>query len=222
MGYKLKIVIAVIVVIIIAAIIAIYAVVSSRSRKDENVVIEREIKIFMSAVGGFVGDDRNYFIEYIYPNIFRFTSFESSTIRQQSERTGLDITRFEEYLSRPLPMDIIFPLSERTIYVRSHEWEVILSQEEINSIYNLVENVARRRVDREFEVYETTGRVPYIFAIIDGNMYWTIYVPNRIDIPMTRRERRYINENLSPLIHALIDLSPYPIQGWETPSSMGS
>jgi len=215
MGYKLKVVIAVIVVIIIAAIIVIFALTNSNAEEDEDAVIERDVKIFMSNTGERI----HFFIEYIHSNTFRFTSFIHHPAQRQYEGAGrgLDISRFEKYISHPLPTELFFPLSDGTVYEIIDEWEVALSQKHINKIHTLIENIVRRGADREFEFYDSTGRIPYVLAIIDGNMYWTIYIPNRVGVPRSRRERRYINENLSPLIHALIDLSPYPIQGWETP-----
>jgi len=97
-----------------------------------------------------------------------------------------------------------------------------LSQSQLNAIWRLIENVVDGEADREFELAPVLGHIDYVWAIVDGYTYWSLYESN-VDSTGNRNQISrewhqfivpYVNRDLLLLVYRLIELSP--------PSSIGS
>ena len=86
--------------------------------------------------------------------------------------------------------------------------KVELSQQQWENVWNLVDNVAIDDADGAFELSLTRG-LPYIWAIIDGRFYWSLYcrysVQFRLNNPSVNRDLVILADELI----ALADVSPF-------------
>ena len=98
-----------------------------------------------------------------------------------------------------------------------------LSQQQLDVVWGLIENVVANGPDRAFRWLELDGPSAYVWMIVNGQTYWSFYHPNiyttyDIDIdPWYYRAHQYINRNLLLLTYKLIELSPVPVGGENRP-----
>ena len=83
--------------------------------------------------------------------------------------------------------------------------DIEVSQYQLDKIFDLRETVVKNGPDREFRRAPVHG-LPYIWAIIDGNLYWSLGYGDINNVP--RSLRRYINRDLLLLVNELFILSP--------------
>jgi len=100
--------------------------------------------------------------------------------------------------------------------------KVQLSQNQLNTVWRLIENIVEGDLDREFEWSPISGHIDYVWAIIDDNMYWSLYDSNINDTSRANREWRqwtqgYVNRELLLLTYELINLSPITVGGERNP-----
>jgi len=97
-----------------------------------------------------------------------------------------------------------------------------LSRAQMNTLRRLIRNVTRRKPDREFEGLSFESNfIEYVWAIIDGEIYWSLYHPNIDESQREDLRYQYLNRDLLMLTYELIKISPVPVGGeWnplETP-----
>jgi len=108
-----------------------------------------------------------------------------------------------------------------------------LSSEQLRDIQKLVESVVRNGSDGEFaRTPFVRGHLPHVWAIIDGNLYWSYYTSDFREEARRNRQffglraerdfRQYKNHELLTLAYRLIDLSPIPIGGEHLSYSFGT
>jgi len=100
-------------------------------------------------------------------------------------------------------------------YEITHQYDLELSQEQLDRVLALARNVVRGRQNRASRWILISGHIDYAWAIIDGRRYWSLY---HSDIDNASRERqrtinRHINRDLLYLIYELVDVSPIPLYG---------
>ena len=112
-------------------------------------------------------------------------------------------------------------LSHRII---SNSGRLKLSRRQADIVWDLIENVASNEADREFMPipWDTQSTsLNYVWAIIDGETYWSFYHILAIDPYQDIWHQSFINNDLLFLACELIDLSPIPLGGepirWMTP-----
>lgn len=91
--------------------------------------------------------------------------------------------------------------------------ERVLSQRQLNNIWQLTETVITNGSDSDAE-FEWMSHGSYVWAIIDGKMYWSFYDS---DIKLSARpddDATHYNDELLLLAYYLIDLSPIKV-GYE-------
>ena len=90
---------------------------------------------------------------------------------------------------------------------------VVLSQEQLEDVWRMID-----RVVRNYEEPQLIGMLyPRTRAVIDGNVYWSIfynYRPRNNRFPREYRHCPHVDVNLLSLSHYLIDLSPIPTR-WD-------
>ena len=124
-----------------------------------------------------------------------------------------DVSLFYDFIDR-IP-NIYWILRNSRPIILGSAYDVVrkanreLSQRQLNNVLELVENVVRHRADREFEraPFLSDEAHRYVWAIIDGEMYWSLYSSN-INADILSRHSAYVNRNLLLLTYYLIDLSP--------------
>ena len=94
---------------------------------------------------------------------------------------------------------------------------VELSEKQLNNIWQLIDDIVEGGVSREFRVpslvYSPSGR-QYVWAIIDDNLYWSLYYSNLeeafddSDFFTRFYLNLYINNELLHLTHEFFNLSP--------------
>jgi len=97
--------------------------------------------------------------------------------------------------------------------------ERVLSQRQLNNIWELTENVVNDGADKEFEWVFRLGT--HVWAIIDGDMYWSLYIPDMRNTTQYPTETTHFNDDLLILAYYLIDLSPIRV-GYERSPEMRS
>jgi len=133
-----------------------------------------------------------------------------------------DFASKSPWLSNILSVDFTENYSH---YVRTYgNWgELRLSRRQADIVWDLIENIANNDADRKFETVPGDGRFGYVWAIIDGEMYWSYYLWPAHEIDEHSRFYPFVNPNLMPLAYELIDLSPAPFGTlWPTPSSIAN
>jgi len=86
--------------------------------------------------------------------------------------------------------------------------EIYLSESEVNRIRRLARNVTTH-AEQEFVHPPIRGRITFVWVLIDGKMYWSMYLPH-LDL-IERDEREFFNRDLLLLAYELIELSPVPV-----------
>jgi len=81
-----------------------------------------------------------------------------------------------------------------------------ISQYQLDTIFNLLETVVRNGSDGEFRRAPVRYGLPYIWVIIDGELYWSLVYSNLDNV--TRSLRRYVNRDLLLLVSEISILSP--------------
>ena len=161
------------------------------------------------------------YIEIIEPNVLRFITNGSPRNQNEQDFVYFDSALLSDFVSMAPNIEMVIPLELQGISPLTREWTIELSQEEERIIQRLIQNVVRGSVDSEFQLVSfRTGHHPYIWAIIDDNMYWSYYTANINSLPR-RVRREYINRDLLYLVYEIIDLSPYPVPLRSTPRSQG-
>jgi len=83
--------------------------------------------------------------------------------------------------------------------------DIEVSQYQLDKIFDLLETIVKNGPDREFRRAPVHG-LPYIWAIIDGNLYWSLGYGDINNVP--RSLRRYVNRDLLLLFSEISILSP--------------
>jgi len=174
----------------------------------------KDVRILMGSVG--IMDYT--LIEFEHPNTFRFTSFGGLSHTTNDATAVFDMALLHDFLSKAPEIEYTLLIFQSFDYLIIDEWTIELSSEQLINIHELLENLARRRADREFEPLPALGWIPYVWAIIDGNMYWTLYTHD-VGSRTARERQRYINQDLLAFSYELINLSPSRFQRWATPNS---
>jgi len=154
-------------------------------------------------------------IELVEPNDFRVISLG---IASDAQMPSSDSYAFLEDFTSAVPQILTKSVILNPLYrVIRQEERMELSPSQFNDIMLLVDNLASNAADREFELVSTAlGHLPYVWAIVDGNMYWTYFSPNinhclEYMRPCDHTIRHYVNVDLMELATTLIGLSPLPV-----------
>ena len=156
--------------------------------------------------------------EFVEPQGFKVTWFTIDVGFYHEEVTFLDdfMTLVPELSRFPIPFE-----ARRSIWINEIE-TFDLSTEELRGLQRLVEKVVRGGEDGDFKRPSlTTGNLPFVWAIIDGNNYWSFYlydfrqeswIYRWLDGRRNAQDYRpYMNNQLLSLAYRLIDISPVPI-----------
>jgi len=160
----------------------------------------------------------NILIESVEPDVFRFIRFGWAPPRREYNLPEFDSTLIDDFITAMPLIEwvlhiVVVDADRRPIpLVVTGEWTVELSSEESSYVRRLIENVVRGGEDREFQIPSVMGHVPFVWAIIDDNMYWSFY---DTDVPNLERwlRQKYVNMDLLYLSYEIFDLSPYLIHG---------
>jgi len=173
----------------------------------------RSVRILL----GRVGTRYATYIEFVEPNKINIVLFGREPLPIPHSSIAFDMTLLDDFISNSQDMELVFPSANWGNSVIIDEWTFELSEEQLDHICSLIENVVRNRADREFELAPMLGWIPYVWAIIDNNMYWSLYTSDIYSDSWTRRDRRrYMNSDLLAFVYELIDLSPYPVSSPES------
>jgi len=170
----------------------------------------RSVRILMSSLHA----RQSTLVEFIEPNVVNFVSFGRVRSSERYSSIVFDTTLLDNFVLNAHLMELILPLHHFHLAdsIIINEWTLELLDEQLNHVRSLIENVARNRADREFELAPIVGNIPYVWAIIDNDMYWSLYTSDVYSDSWTRRDRRrYFNSDMLQLTYKLIDLSPYPV-----------
>jgi len=160
-----------------------------------------------------------------FGEVFLFEMFDESTLRLTSfAQPILSLEEFEALGSMPAEFrtqpDFAYDFNSKTPNIRGmfmgrhrvvEEAEIELTQEQTDIVRELINNVTTKGPDREFERPPILGHLDYILAIIDGDMYWSLY---HWDIENASRREwldphgAFFNIELLLLSYELRDLSP--------------
>jgi len=164
-------------------------------------------------------------IELVNNSIFE-VALISQSWTEYSSITRDDFDVFDETLLDDFALadsklyEILSNPFTREIHVREfiNKGEAELSQQQWDNIWHLVENIASNDADGAFDWAPVHG-LPYVWAIIDGSFYWSLFHLSIDDSP--RRYRReinpFINRDLMLLANELIYLSPVLVGGEHNP-----
>ena len=165
----------------------------------------RDIKILMG--GRF--DTHYTLVELVDENLLKVTVFTSYGSSAHDFDTAFDDSVLESFVDKfgnvigrgGMITNWVYATDERT-----------LSQRQLNNIWRLAENVVNGGVSEEFETVSTAFLI-YVWAVIDGEMYWSIYTDdiNDTSLIIDYWAKDYYNKELLNLIYYLIDLSPIQI-----------
>ena len=170
----------------------------------------QSVKILTSIWRGY-----NTLVIFEYPNTVRFLDIRPQL--DQAHYNG-EIYLDPEYLMTFIDQVPALDIWRGRSIIVAREWRIELSSIDQEELHQLASNVVRHRGDGEFLVFQATGNIPYVWSTINGGWYWTIYTPNNFQILDTRSERRHFtNSHLTALVHKLVELSPYPVQGLQLP-----
>ena len=100
-----------------------------------------------------------------------------------------------------------------------------ISSEKSKKLCNLLNNVKETEANVYFEhIRYIMGHLNHVYIIIDGYFYWSIYDHdiNENFMRYWNDFERYFNRELLLFVYELIDLSPFPIEGFITPSSLNN
>ena len=162
----------------------------------------------------FIAGDFKYslLLEIIDGNIFEVILFNKAGVSYADlqeyfqEYLPFDETLLDDFFANPRMLDYGLVTNRNfdlergyTRFIRN-KGSVKFSEEEAHRVQYLIRNVARTRADRRFERPAWSGRMLWIWAIIDYEMYWTLYADH---IP-----QEHNNLELLLLTHELINLSP--------------
>lgn len=152
-------------------------------------------------------------------NIVEINVFGVNLLISEENRFGYmsisDDTRLYEFISKSPPIADILPAltfyrivdgvwtPDVSGYEITNKATIELSQRQLSNIWRLVGNVTRDEPDSDFRrVPYIIGHVTYIWAIIDGELYWSLRDEHRdFGSHLPRAERRYQQEQLSPFVN---------------------
>ena len=92
-----------------------------------------------------------------------------------------------------------------------------LSRQQLEVIVDLTEKVIANGPDREFERMRVLGPVDYVWMIVDGQIYWSLYLIDVNRLSDDDPHHQYVNKYLLSLAYSLIELSPFPVGGERGP-----
>jgi len=157
----------------------------------ENVLLELNGNILTSvAFSGGLRHDANFPSELTFDDILLYDFVEKAPAI--GEMFSVDSHRREDRVRR------IFDTGE-----------VELSQQDLDYVWRLLHRAANGDGNRDFYEASIRGHLEYVWAIIDDEVYWSLYHPSLNNISQHRRQ--YINREVLLLAYALIDLSPVPV-----------
>ena len=163
-------------------------------------------------------------IEFVEPDDFRVVSIsllshrwpqDTEEYNNYHEQNIYGMSLLEDFFSDVPYIEYIIQGIHRRYVVQ--ETAMQLSSEQLQEILILVDNVASNNGDREFHLGRPSlGYNPYVWAIINGNVYWTFY--DRVEHFYHNGQPRehlieYANFDLLELAYKLVDLSPLPVGG---------
>jgi len=138
------------------------------------------------------------------------------TLLELADGNALEISTIDDGNTNPWRLSLLthsFFENDNDFLIEEIEW-VEFSQRQLNQIRRLTRNIVANGPDREFEWSHIDGPVVYLWAIINGEMYWSLYVGHLEDsFSEFMLERGYINSDLLLLVYELIELSSVPIGG---------
>jgi len=148
------------------------------------------------------------FIELVDENILRATVFTSFGPLTHDLDTIFDDSILENFVDKF--GNTIGGGGAITNWVYAME-ERILSQRQLNNIWNLTERVVMGGVSEEFERV-AEGHLVYVWAIIDGDMYWSLYFDDinepSFSLEADGWESSVANKELLNLFYYITDLLP--------------
>jgi len=97
--------------------------------------------------------------------------------------------------------------------------QINLSRQQLDAIWGLTEKVIENGPDREFEQMRVLGPMNYVWMIIDGQIYWSLYLSNIDGARSHDAYDEYTSKYLLRLAYSLIELSPFPVGGERSPLS---
>jgi len=171
------------------------------------------------------GDTSLILMEFVEPNTLKVAMSGSSRfLSDNHERVAFDMSMLDDFFATDPKIETLFSFSqEGGFFIGKKTLE--LSDEQLSDIQRLLRNVARNRSDGEFVMVPgMAGNRRHVFAIIDGQSYWSLYFlyDNWNKLPRTTRRnlRPYFNWNLVFLSYELLDLSlPVCRTNWITGAS---
>jgi hypothetical protein len=179
--------------------------------KTQEEVPSRSIRILFG-IGGSYSPSTH--IEFIAPNAFRIVTLTHPylgawwNVNRHIDISTFDTVSLDDFVYMS-PM-IEFVIADLHNLIVTEDELIELSPEQFNDVMILIDNIAENNADRIFEIAPIEGFVPYVWAIIDGNMYWTVW-----DIGFSPQFRRaiqhYFNDDLIALVFSLVELSPITI-----------
>jgi len=165
----------------------------------------REIKVLISTSSGFV---HNTLFELIDEEVLEVTVFDAWWYPYPF--TGdiiFDNARFYDfYYEQGVRLH-----NTNTYWVYS-SGKKVLSQRQLNNIWDLTAAVVRNGAGLKFEQpYE--GHPTYVWVSIDGEIYWSYYVSDIDRIPSAELDglHELIDRDLLMLVYYLIDISPIQV-----------
>jgi len=162
-------------------------------------------------IGG--GPQALILIDIVNDHTFEATRFSNSWSVSPRGDDAFDETLLEDFVSiDPHLCEMLGnPFGSESSYgarTRFEKWEVELSQQQWDDVWNRVVYVANNDTDGAFELSLTIG-LPYIWAIIDGRFYWSLY--DRFTA-LSHPYNQFVNRNLVLLaddLTSLADVSPF-------------
>jgi len=169
------------------------------------------------------GDFRDaYLLEFVDGNVFNITAFDGVRVPVNAQEDLL-----YDFFATPTMMHSRLVASRNSGLEQGYlrrirdEGTIELSQRQTNTVQRLIRNVASGEADMEFaSPLFSRGLFRWVWAIIDGEMYWTMYTGYLVDNLVSPDHFEYrafkFNHDLLLLAYELIDLSPIDL-GLETP-----
>jgi hypothetical protein len=167
----------------------------------------RDVRIWFG-----IGEGEFTLFELVGENVFDVTLLgDMSNSFFVSKRNRFDESRLDEFINSAPGLSGLRITSEgwfRRIISRGR----LDFQQQSDVIWELIDNVVENGPNKEFERLSFSGDFNLFFAIIDGEMYWSLY-----DIKSNPIFPEYVNDELLLLAYELIDLSPIPVGGAANP-----
>jgi len=182
----------------------------------------RDVRLFIA------GDFRDsYFLEVVDGNFFKATIFNKAGVNpdELQEYFAFDEPLLDDFFADPSMMERLLLVNRNYMLERGYvrfirdKGTIEISQRQSNTVQRLIRNVARGEANTEFYGLESwSGNFLWVWAIIDGEMYWSLYIEDvhSIRVQSDDPEYRYFNRDLLLLTYELINLSPIDL-GLETP-----